>query len=288
MQSKGKVFRQLVERRQPLKVVGVINSYTGILAKNAGIEAIYLSGAGVANANFGLPDLGLTSLTDVANEVSKITNSCELPLLVDGDTGWGGPLNVEHTVKILINNGAAAVHFEDQQWPKRCGHRDNKSLISNSEMTEKIRCASEKRNELDPDFIIMARTDALAVEGIDASIQRAKEYVDAGADMIFFEAVTKLDEYKQCIDALPNVPVLANITEFGKTPLFTEQELKEVGIGLMLFPLSAFRAMSKAAQTVYEHINTHGSQKDILSMMQSRQELYDNLDYESFESRMNN
>ena len=188
----------------------------------------------------------------------------------------------------MINNGAAGVHFEDQQWPKRCGHRDNKALILNSEMTEKLRCAADKRDELDPDFIIMARTDALAVEGIDASIQRAKEYVDAGADMIFFEAVTKLEEYKQCVDALPNVPILANITEFGKTPLFTEQELKEVGIGLMLFPLSAFRAMSRAAKTVYEHINTHGGQKDILSIMQSRQELYDNLDYESFESRVNN
>lgn len=286
MQGRGARFRELVSKQTPLKVVGVVNAYTSILAERAGLEAIYLSGAGVANACFGLPDLGMTSLTDVASEIYKITSKSNLPLLVDADTGWGGDLNVEHTVATFINNGAAALHLEDQQWPKRCGHRDNKSLLSTEEMCSKISSASAVRDRLDPDFVIMARTDALAVEGIESAIKRSKAYVDAGADMIFAEAITELEQYKLFVNELKNIPVLANITEFGKTPLYTEEQLKDVGVKIMLFPLSAFRAMNKAAENIYSEIKAKGTQQGVIDSMQTRAELYDALEYESFENRV--
>lgn len=286
MSEKGKQFRKLVFERKPLKVVGVINAYSAKLAQKAGVEAIYLSGAGVANACYGLPDLGMTSLNDVADEVVKICQATDLPLLVDGDTGWGGTLNIEYAVKKLINSGASGVHFEDQSWPKRCGHRDGKELVPADDMIEKLKAAVRVRDKLDPSFVIMARTDALSVEGIDSAISRSKEYVSAGADMIFAESVTTLNEYKAFVDALPDVPVLANITEFGKTPLFNEEELAGVGIKIMLFPLSAFRAMSMAAEKVFKEIVQHGTQASLLDDMQPRTELYDTLDYESFESKV--
>lgn len=286
MQGRGAKLRELVNKQTPLKIVGVINAYTSILAEKVGLEAIYLSGAGVANACFGLPDLGMTSLTDVANEVYKIASRSNLPLLVDADTGWGSVLNVEHTVATFINNGAAGMHLEDQQWPKRCGHRDNKSLISVKEMCEKVNCASVTRNKLDPDFVIIARTDALAVEGMDAAISRAKSYVDAGADMIFAEAVTELHQYESFVKELGDIPILANITEYGKTPLYTEEELKKVGVKIMLFPLSAFRAMNLAANNVYKEISLKGTQKDIIDTLQTRDNLYESLNYENFENRI--
>lgn len=279
-------FKQLVAINNPLIITGVINACTALLAKQVGIKCLYLSGAGVANADFALPDLGITSLTDVLTQVTRITSAVDLPLLVDGDTGWGGTLNIEYAVQQLIKAGAAAVHFEDQQWPKRCGHLEGKKLVSKEEMVEKLTAAVAAKNQLDPNFVIMARTDALAVEGMAATLERAQAYVAAGADMIFPEAVTKLAEYQQFVNALPNVPILANITEFGKTPLFTAEELQSVGVKLMLFPLSAFRAMNNAALEVFNAIQEQGSQRSCIDNMQTRQELYQLLDYDKFAAKL--
>lgn len=282
--SAGKKFRAALEQESPLKLIGVINAYCAKLALNTGFKAIYLSGAGVANSNFGLPDLGLTGLRDVVVEVEKITHAVDLPLIVDGDTGFGGELNTAYTVEKLIKSGAAGVHFEDQAWPKRCGHRDGKKLISSNEMQAKIKAAVDSKNKLDKDFVIIARTDALAVEGMDKAIERAKAYVANGADAIFAEAITEIDQYKQFTKSL-DVPVIANITEFGKTPLFSSDELKDAGVKIMLFPLSAFRAMNKAAQIVFSEIKNNGSQKNILDKMETREELYKTLDYYNYESK---
>ena len=279
----GKLFRSLISSSHPLQIVGAINPYCALLAKQAGFQAIYLSGAGIANAQFGLPDLGMTSLTEVAYEVKKITNICNLPLLVDADTGWGDILNVERTVKELEYAGAAGIHLEDQIQAKRCGHLNNKRLISVDEMTLKIKVAvNSKANK---DFVIMARTDAVAVEGLDAAIERMKNYISAGADMIFAEALYKLDDYKKVTDSI-NVPVLANITEFGKTPLFTVDELANAGVQLILYPLSAFRAMSKSALETYNAILNHKTQKSCIQSMQTREELYKTLGYYDYEKKL--
>jgi methylisocitrate lyase len=283
MDSAGQKFRKALEEEKPLQLVGTINAYTALLAKQAGFRALYLSGAGVANAAFGLPDLGLTSLTEVAEEVRRITSIVELPLLVDGDTGWGGELNIQRSVQAFIQAGAAAVHFEDQSWPKRCGHRTGKKLISKNEMVDKLAAAVEAKT--DANFIIMARTDALAVEGIEAAIDRATAYIKAGAEMIFAEAVTEISQYHQFVQRLP-VPILANITEFGKTPLFSLSELRSVGVHCILYPLSAFRAMSKVALNVYQTIRTEGSQRSVIDTMQTREELYQILNYYEYESKL--
>lgn len=290
--SPGAKFIQLVKESDPLIITGVINAYTALLAKQAKISAIYLSGAGVANADFGLPDLGMTSLTDVVTQVARITAVSDLPLLVDGDTGWGGELNVARTVQQLLRAGAAGVHFEDQAWPKRCGQRDGKQLIPQADMAAKITAAVAARAELElttggsPEFVIMARTDALGVESEASALARAQSYVVAGADMIFAEAVTELEQYQRFVAAVPGIPVLANITEFGKTPLFTAQELATVGIKMMLFPLSAWRAMNKAALEVFQTIQKQGSQQACIGQMQTRAELYDLIHYAEFERKI--
>jgi methylisocitrate lyase len=261
----------------------VINAYAALLAERAGFRALYLSGAGVANASFGLPDLGITSLNDVCEDVRRISSATELPLLVDADTGWGAAFNIARTTSELIRAGAAGMHLEDQVQAKRCGHRPGKSLVPATEMVDRIKAAVDGRS--DSSFVIMARTDAHAVEGQSAAIERAQRYVEAGADMIFAEALTTLDEYKQ-FTAVVRVPVLANITEFGKTPLFTVRELADVGVGLVLYPLSAFRAMSKAAEAVYAAIRTDGTQKSAIDRMQTRAELYEVLGYHDYEKRL--
>lgn len=279
----GTRFRQLVQSNSPLIIAGVINACAALLAKQAQLHAIYLSGAGVANADFGLPDLGITALPDVVEQVVKITSAVDLPLLVDGDTGWGGALNIAHAVQQLIKAGAAGVHFEDQAWPKRCGHRDGKKLISSDEMASKIAAAVEARDRYSAGFVIMARTDAIAVDGVDAAVARAQAYAASGADMIFAEAVATLPDYGKFVAALPNIPILANITEFGKTPLFTADELASVGVKMMLFPLSAFRAMNAAAFEVFNAIKSYGTQQQCLVKMQTREQLYALLDYETME-----
>lgn len=282
-QHAGTRFRAALAKNAPLQVFGTINPYCALLAKQAGCKAIYLSGAGVANAQYGLPDLAMTSLTEVATEVRKITYVCDLPLLVDADTGWGEVLNVERTVKELEHAGAAGIHLEDQIQAKRCGHRDNKKIISAGAMAEKIKVAVASKNH--PDFVIMARTDAVAVEGLDSAINRMQDYVNAGADMIFAEALYSLEDYKTVTSNI-KVPVLANITEFGKTPLFTVDELNSVGIKLVLYPLSAFRAMSKAAFDTYTSILQNKSQSLCIDAMQTREELYNTLGYHQFEQRL--
>ncbi len=283
-QSPGAKLKKLVKASDPLIIAGVINACAALLAQQSKLQAIYLSGAGVANADFGLPDLGVTSLADVITQITRITSAVDLPLLVDGDTGWGGNLNVANTVSQFIKAGAAGVHFEDQQWPKRCGHRDGKKLVTTEEMVAKI--VSAVAAKTDPDFIIMARTDALAVEDLDDALLRVKKYVAAGADMIFAEAVTELSQYAAFVAAVPGTPVLANITEFGKTPLFTAKELNSVGVKLMLFPLSAFRAMNQAALEVFQTIQQQGTQKKSISKMQTREDLYTLLNYEELESKL--
>jgi len=260
-----------------------VNAYSALLAERAGFRALYLSGAGVANASFGLPDLGMTSLNDVCEDIRRITGATELPLLVDADTGWGAAFNIARTVKEMIRAGAAALHLEDQVSAKRCGHRPGKALVPAAEMCDRIRAAVDGRT--DPAFGIMARTDAHAVEGQPQAIERAQAYVEAGADMIFAEALTTLDEYRQFTAAV-SVPVLANITEFGKTPLFTTSELGETGVRLVLYPLSAFRAMSKAALGVYEELRREGTQRASLDAMQTRAELYDVLGYHDYEQKL--
>ncbi|NHA15796.1 methylisocitrate lyase [Thioalkalivibrio sp. XN279] len=283
IQSAGARFRAALEAERPLQVVGTVNAYSALLAERAGFRALYLSGAGVANASFGLPDLGMTSLNDVCEDIRRITGATDLPLLVDADTGWGAAFNIARTVKEMIRAGAAALHLEDQVSAKRCGHRPGKALVPAAEMCDRIRAAVDGRT--DAAFGIMARTDAHAVEGQAQAIERAQAYVEAGADMIFAEALTTLDEYRQFTAAV-SVPVLANITEFGKTPLFTTAELGETGVRLVLYPLSAFRAMSKAALAVYEDLRREGTQRASLDAMQTRAELYDVLGYHDYEQKL--
>lgn len=279
----GARFRRAIEEENPLQIVGAINAYCAMMAQQVGHKAIYLSGAGVANASYGLPDLGMTSLNDVLEDVRRITAACELPLLVDIDTGWGGAFNIGRTVKEMIRAGAAAVHIEDQVAQKRCGHRPNKEIVSQEEMVDRVKAAVDART--DNSFFIMARTDAFAQYGLDEAIQRAQAFVEAGADGIFAEAVTELTHYRAFADAL-NVPVLANITEFGKTPLFNKAELAEAGAAMVLYPLSAFRAMNKAALNVYQNILNKGDQKDVVGTMQTRMELYDFLGYHDYEQKL--
>src|SRR5579862_2702361 len=261
--SAGARLRAAVEAERPLQVVGTINAYSALLAEQSGFRAIYVSGAGVANASFGLPDLGMTSLNDVCEDVRRITSACEMPLLVDADTGWGGAFNISKTCADLIKSGAAGMHLEDQVQAKRCGHRPGKALVVAEEMCDRIKAAVDGRT--DPSFVIMARTDAHAVEGQKAALERAQAYVEAGADMIFAEALTSLDEYRQFTNSI-RVPVLANLTEFGKTPFFTTTELAAVGVRLVLYPLSAFRAMSKAALAVYTALRKDGTQKNVVEL----------------------
>jgi len=281
--SAGARFWQALEAEKPLQVVGTINAYSALLAGKAGFRAIYLSGAGVANASFGLPDLAMTTLGDVCEDIRRISYATELPLLVDADTGWGGAFMIGRTVREMIRAGAAACHIEDQVGVKRCGHRPGKALVETSEMVDRIKAAVDSRS--DDKFTIMARTDAHAVEGLQAAIDRSAAYVEAGADMIFAEALTTLDEYQQFTMAII-VPVLANLTEFGKTPMFTTTELKEVGVGLVLYPLSAYRAMSKAAENVYATLRRDGTQKSVIGGMQTRNELYDVLGYHEYEDKL--
>jgi methylisocitrate lyase len=272
-----------LETERPLQVVGAINAYCALLAEQSGFRALYLSGAGVANASFGLPDLGITSLNDVCEDVRRITGATELPLLVDADTGWGAAFNIARTVQDLSRSGAAGMHIEDQVQAKRCGHRPGKALVTCEEMVDRIKAAADARAE--GKFVIMARTDAHAVEGQQAALERSLRYVEAGADMIFAEALTTLDEYRQFTSAV-KVPVLANITEFGRTPLFTTKELGEAGVRLALYPLSAFRAMSRAALNVYRTLRERGTQKELLHTMQTRAELYDTLGYHEYEKKL--
>jgi len=281
--SAGARFRAALEAESPLQIVGTINAYTAMLAERAGHKAIYLSGAGVANASFGLPDLAMTTVNDVCEDVRRICSATDLPLLVDIDTGWGSAFMIGRTIREMTWSGAAAVHMEDQVAVKRCGHRPGKALVEPAEMCDRLKAAVDGR--IDNAFVIMARTDAHAVEGQQAAIDRAGEYVEAGADMIFAEALTTLEEYKQFTDAV-NVPVLANLTEFGKTPLFGTDELADAGIAMALYPLSAFRAMSQAALNVYETIRKDGTQKAVVDDMQSRMELYDVLGYQAYEDKL--
>jgi methylisocitrate lyase len=284
LKSAGTAFRQAVKEESPLQVVGAINANHALLAKRAGYRAIYLSGGGVAAGSLGLPDLGISNLDDVLTDVRRITDVCDLPLLVDVDTGFGSSaFNVARTVKSMIKSGAAAIHIEDQVGAKRCGHRPNKEIVSRQEMVDRIKAAVDART--DENFVIMARTDALAVDGLDAALERAHACVEAGADMIFPEAITRLEMYKTFADAV-RVPVLANITEFGATPLYTVEELRTVGVGLVLYPLSAFRAMNKAAENVYNAIRRDGTQKAVIDSMQTRMELYERINYHDFEQKL--
>jgi methylisocitrate lyase len=282
-QSAGARFRAALEAERPLQVVGTINAYTALLAERSGYKALYLSGAGVANASFGLPDLGMTSLNDVCEDIRRITGATPLPLLVDADTGWGAAFNIARTVREMIRAGAGALHLEDQVSAKRCGHRPGKALVSAAEMCDRIRAAVDGRT--DDAFVIMARTDAHAVEGQQQAIERACAYVEAGADMIFAEALETLDEYREFTAAV-EVPVLANITEFGQTPLFTTAELADAGVRLALYPLSAFRAMSAAALAVYETLRREGTQQAVVDTMQTRKELYEVLGYHDYERKL--
>jgi methylisocitrate lyase len=279
----GARLRAALEAERPLQVVGAINAYAALLAAAAGFRALYLSGAGVANASFGLPDLGITTLNDVCEDARRITERCALPLLVDADTGFGGAFNIARTARELIRAGAAGMHLEDQVSAKRCGHRPGKELVPAAEMVDRIKAAVDART--DPGFVIMARTDAHAVEGQRAALERAVSYAEAGADMIFAEALTTLDEYRQFAAGLP-VPVLANITEFGRTPLFTLAELGAAGVRLVLYPLSAFRAAAKAQVAVYQAIRKHGTQQSVVPSMQTRDELYDVLGYRAYERKL--
>jgi methylisocitrate lyase len=281
--SAGARFRAALEAERPLQIVGTINAYTALLAEKAGYRAIYLSGAGVANASFGLPDLAMTTLNDVCEDIRRIASATDLPLLVDADTGWGSAFMISRTIREMTSAGAAGCHLEDQVAVKRCGHRPGKALVDTNEMCDRLKAAVDGR--IDDQFVVMARTDAHAVEGQQAAIDRAAAYVEAGADMIFAEALTTLDEYRQFTDTI-NVPVLANLTEFGKTPLFTTQELAGVGVRMALYPLSAFRAMSNAALRVYETLRNEGTQQSVVDTMQTRMELYDVLDYQAYEDKL--
>ena len=281
--SSGLKFRKALKENSPLIIPGAINAYTAILAEKSGHQALYLSGGGVAAASYGIPDLGITSLEDVLIDVKRITNASSLPLLVDIDTGWGGAFNISRTIKDMVQAGAAAVHIEDQVSQKRCGHRPNKSLVSSTEMQDRIKAAVDGRT--DKDFFIMARTDSFANEGMSGAIERAQSYIENGADGIFLEAVSSLDDYKTLKESI-SAPVLANITEFGKTPLFTKDELSSVGVDMMLFPLSAFRAMSQIAEKVYISLAKDGTQDSLLDIMQTREELYERLNYHEYENKL--
>ena len=281
--SQGKKLKQAISENTPLQIVGTVNAYSSLLAEKKGHKAIYLSGGGVAASSMGLPDLGITTLQDVLIDVERITSVCELPLLVDADTGWGGAFNISRMVKSMITSGAAGIHIEDQVEQKRCGHRPNKELVSSEEMQNRIKAGVDAKT--DSDFMIMARTDAIANEGLDSALGRAVSYVEAGADAIFAEAITEIEDYKKFSENL-NVPILANITEFGKTPLFSKEELKGAGVDMILYPLSAFRAMSKAAEGVYSEILEKGTQQNLIDRMQTREELYEVLDYHTFEKKL--
>jgi methylisocitrate lyase len=283
MNTPGQRFRQALKNNQPLQIVGTINAYTAMMAKQIGHQAIYLSGGGVANASYGLPDLGMTSLNDVLVDVQRITAACDLPLLIDIDTGWGGAFNIAKTIRDMEKAGAAAVHMEDQVAQKRCGHRPNKEIVSTQEMVDRIKAAVDART--DPDFFIMARTDSFAQEGLEASIKRAKAYIEAGADGIFAEAIKTEAHYRAFSEVL-DVPILANITEFGQTQLWNKKELADWGVDMVLYPLSAFRAMNKAAENVYQSILTNGDQKAVVDNMQTRMELYDYLGYHAYEQKL--
>ncbi|MBU3013413.1 methylisocitrate lyase [Poseidonibacter lekithochrous] len=283
--SAGKKFRKALSEETPLQIVGTINAYQALQATKVGYKAIYLSGGGIANASYGLPDLGMTMIEDVCIDIRRITSICDTPVIVDADTGWGHAFNVARTVKEFIRSGAAGLHIEDQVAAKRCGHRPNKELVTTEEMCDRIRAAVDAKMQLDPDFYIIARTDAHASEGQASAVARAKAYVEAGADAIFAEAVHTLKEYKEFCDQM-TVPVLANITEFGATPMFTTEELGSVGIEMVLYPLSAFRAMNKAALTVYQDLREKGTQEGTLDLMQTRMELYDMLGYHEYEQKM--
>ena len=281
--SPGAKLREALVQEKPLQVIGTINAYHALLAERTGYKAIYLSGGGVAAGSLGLPDLGILTLEDVLTDLRRITDVCDLPLLVDVDTGFGAAFNIARTIKALIKSEAAGCHIEDQVTAKRCGHRPGKAVVPKAEMLDRIKAAVDART--DQHFVIMARTDALAVEGLEAAIERAGAYVEAGADMLFPEAVSELSMYRKFVEAV-KVPVLANITEFGLTPLFTLQELDSAGVSLVLYPLSAFRAMNKAALAVYQAVRRDGSQKQVIDLMQTREELYDFLGYQRFESKL--
>jgi len=281
--SMGKKLREVVEQNNPLQVVGAVNANTAIMAEKVGHKALYLSGGGVAASSLGIPDLGITTLSDVLEDAKRITDVSSLPLLVDVDTGWGGAFNIARCTREMIRAGVAGMHIEDQVMQKRCGHRPNKAIISQSEMVDRIKTAIDAKT--DPDFVVMARTDALAVEGMQSAIDRAIACVEAGADMIFPEAMITLEQYEQFVNAV-NVPVLANITEFGSTPLFSSEQLASVGVKLQLYPLSAFRAMSKAALNVYQHIKDDGHQQNVIDTMQTRMELYDTIGYHEYEQKL--
>ena len=279
----GLLFKKAIEEERPLQVIGAINAYHAKLAEKTGYKAIYLSGGGVAAGSLGVPDLGISTLEDVLIDIRRITDSTSLPLLVDVDTGFGGAFNIARTIRSVEKSGAAAVHIEDQIQAKRCGHRPNKSIVSQNEMVDRIKSAVDAKN--DENFVIMARTDALAVEGLQSAIDRACACVEAGADMIFPEAINDLDTYKKFTKSV-DVPVLANITEFGATPLFSLDELNSVGIAIALYPLSAFRAMNKAALNIYKGLREEGTQKNLVEQMQTREELYEFLDYHEYEKKL--
>ncbi|NRD70395.1 methylisocitrate lyase [Psychrobacter okhotskensis] len=285
--SAGARFRSAMKQKndnnQPLQIVGTINAYTAMMATQVGHQALYLSGAGVANASFGLPDLGMTSLDNVLEDARRITDAVETPLLVDIDTGFGGAFNIAQTIKKMERAGVAAVHIEDQIAQKRCGHRPNKEIVSISEMVDRLKAALDAKT--DSDFVIMARTDALSVEGLDAAVERAVAFQEAGADMIFAEALTDIEMYRKFTDVL-DIPVLANMTEFGQTDLYTTEQLHNVGVAMTLYPLSAFRAMNKAALNVYQHLLDDGTQEKVVDTMQTRMELYDFLNYHEFEQKL--
>ena len=279
----GRLLRAALGEEKPLQVAGVINAYAALMAEQSGFRALYLSGAGVANASYGLPNLGMTTLTEVLEDVRRITGATGLPLLVDADTGWGHGLMIGRSIREIGRAGAAGVHIEDQVAAKRCGHRPGKALVSSDEMVDRIKAAVDSR--IDPDFVIMARTDAFAVEGLEAAVERACRYRDAGADMLFPEALTELTHYQRFADTA-GLPVLANMTEFGITPLFGTEELAAAGVSLALYPLSAFRAMSAAALRVYRTIREEGTQRSVVDIMQSRAELYHTLGYQDFERKL--
>jgi methylisocitrate lyase len=281
--SPGFHFQQAAAQEKPLQIVGTIHAFTAIMAKRVGFKAIYLSGAGVANLSYGWPDLGITTLDNVLCEARKITDAVDLPLLVDVDTGWGNALMIERTVKSMEKAGVAAIHIEDQAFEKRCGHRPGKMIVPTEEMVDRIKAAVNARR--DKHFIVMARTDAYASEGIEKMIERCQAYEEAGADMLFLEALTALNEYQRCKKNLAK-PILANITEFGHTPLFTLKELASVGVDLVLYPLSASRAMNLAALNIFQELRTHGTQQHVLDRMQTREELYGFLNYQEFEARI--
>ena len=283
MDSSGKKFRKLVAESKPLQIVGTVNAYSAIMAEKVGHQSVYLSGGGVAASSLGVPDLGITTLADVFEDAKRITQATSLPLLVDVDTGWGGALDIARCVRDMTSSGVAAIHIEDQVSQKRCGHRPNKAIVSTNEMLDRIKAAVDAKT--DPNFVIMARTDALALEGIESAVDKATAFAEAGADMIFPEALKTMEQYREFSDSL-NVPILANITEFGQTPLFSKEELFEAGVDMILYPLSAFRAMSKAALNVYQHILQDGHQNNVLESMQTREELYDFLNYHQYELQL--